>query len=63
MQLYTALYAVVFMLVLYARVYNEGGRGNSFSSIIPMAVNDYIVFGCDQNVYLQNNWILILLVG
>ena len=39
---------------LYARVYNEGGRGNSFSSIIPMAVNDYIVFGCDQNVYLQN---------
>jgi len=39
---------------LYARHYPEGGRGASFSSIVPMAVNDYIVFGCDFDVYLQN---------
>lgn len=39
---------------LYARHYPEGGRGASFSSIIPMAENDYIVFGCDFDVYMQH---------
>ena len=40
---------------LYARKYTSSGRATSFSSIIPMAVNDYVVFGCDYSVYLNSS--------
>ena len=38
---------------LYARQYSHGGRATSLSSIIPMAANDFLVFGCDYSVYLH----------
>ena len=40
---------------LYARKYTYSGRATSFSTIIPMAVNDYLVFGCDYSPYLNSS--------